>query len=57
MEECEGRKREMLTTGEWCNSASNMLDQDEWGLSTRGLRMVVGFWASIPVEVTQETSV
>ena len=47
----------MLTTGEWCNSASNMLDQDEWGLSTRGLRMVVGFWASIPVEVTQETSV
>ena len=29
----------------------------EWGLGTRGLRIVVAFWASIPVEVTQEADV
>ena len=26
----------------------------EWGLCTKGLRMVAGFWAGIPVEITQE---
>ena len=26
----------------------------EWGLGTRGLRMLAAFWAGIPVEVTQE---
>ena len=26
----------------------------EWGLCTRGLRMVAAFWAGIAVEVTQE---
>ena len=29
----------------------------EWGLVTRGLRMVAAFWAVIPVEVTQEAGV
>ena len=29
----------------------------EWGLGTRGLRMVAAFWAGFPVEVTQETGV
>ena len=29
----------------------------EWGLGTRGLRMLAAFWAGIPVEVTQEASV
>ena len=29
----------------------------EWGLGTRGLRIVETFWAGIPVEVTQEASV
>ena len=29
----------------------------EWGLGTRGLRMVAVFWTGIPVEVTQETSI
>jgi len=24
----------------------------EWGLGTRGLRMVAAFWAGIPVEIT-----
>ena len=28
----------------------------EWGLGTRGLRMLAAFWAGIPVEVTQEAS-
>ena len=29
----------------------------EWGLGTRGLGMLAAFWAGIPVEATQETSV
>ena len=29
----------------------------EWGLSTKGLRMMAAFWASIPVYVTQEANV
>ena len=29
----------------------------EWGLGTRGLRMVAAFLAGIPVEVTQEAGV
>ena len=29
----------------------------DWGLGTRGLRMVAAFWASIPVKVTQEAGV
>ena len=29
----------------------------DWGLGTRGLRMVAAFWADIPVEVTQESGV
>ena len=29
----------------------------EWGMVTRGLRMVAAFWAGIPVEVTQEAGV
>ena len=28
---------------------------EEWGLGTRGLRMLAPFRAGIPVEVTQET--
>ena len=34
-----------------------MCKRVEWGLGTRGLRMVVAIWAGIPVEVTQETDV
>ena len=45
MEEFGRSRRGMLTTGEWCNSV-------EWGLGTRGLKMVAAFRASIPVEVT-----
>ena len=26
----------------------------EWGLGTKGLRLVAAFWVGIPVEVTQE---
>ena len=29
----------------------------EWGLGTRGLRMVAAFWAGIPVEITQQAGV
>ena len=29
----------------------------EWGLDTRGLEMLVAFWAGIPVQVTQEAGV
>ena len=29
----------------------------EWGLGTRGLRIVAAFWTGIPVEVTQEAGV
>ena len=29
----------------------------EWGLGTRGLRMVAAFWVSILVEVTQDAGV
>ena len=29
----------------------------EWGLGTRGLRMVAAFWAGIPVEFTEEAGV
>ena len=29
----------------------------EWGLGTRGLRVLAAFWAGIPVEVTQEAGV
>ena len=29
----------------------------EWGLGTRGLRMVVAFWAGFQVEFTQKASV
>ena len=29
----------------------------EWGLGTRGLRMVAAFWIGIPVEVIQEAGV
>ena len=29
----------------------------EWGLGTRGLRILAAFWAGIPVEVTQEAGV
>ena len=53
MEEFEGGRRGMLTTGEWCNQVSNMLHHVlkvvEWGLDTRDLRIVAAFWAGIPV--------
>ena len=29
----------------------------EWGLGTRGLRMLAAFWAGIPVEVIEEAGV
>ena len=29
----------------------------EWGLGTRGLRMLVAFWVGIPVEDTQDAGV
>ena len=29
----------------------------EWGLGTRGLRMVAAFWAGIPIEITQKAGV
>ena len=35
----EGRRRAMLTTGEWCK------------LGTRGLRTVAALWAGIPVSL------
>ena len=34
-----------------------VLEEVEWGLGTRVLRMVAAFWAGIPVEVTQEVDV
>jgi len=46
MEEIEGRRRVMLTMGEWCNPVSKTA---EWELGTRGLRIVAAFWAGIPV--------
>ena len=61
MEEFEGRRRGMLTTGEWCNPVSNILHHGvkvvEWGFGTRGLGMLAEFWASIAIEVTQEAGV
>ena len=49
MKEFEGRKRRMLTTGEWCDSVSKMSQYMKngdrctlyRGLSTRGLRIVI----------------
>ena len=29
----------------------------DWGLDTRGLRMVAAFWAGIPLELIQEAGV
>ena len=29
----------------------------EWGLGTRGFRIVTAFWAGIPIEVTHEAGV
>ena len=47
MEEFEGRRGGMLTTGERSNPVRNMLHHGvkgvEWGLDTRGLRMVAAF--------------
>ena len=63
MEEFEGRRRGMLTMGEWCNPVSNMLYHQpcvkrvECGLGTRGLRMVGAFWTGISIEVTQKAGV
>jgi len=34
-----------------------MQKEVQWGLGTRGLRMVAAFWAGISVEVTQEAGV
>ena len=46
MKEFEVRSREMLTTGEWCNSASkislHIKKVVEWGLGTRGLLLSKG---------------
>ena len=67
-EELEGmrRRRGILTTGEWSAIVSQLQSAIcctmckrgfEWGLGTRGLRMVAAFWPGIPVEVTQEIDV
>ena len=47
MEEFEGRRRGMLTTGEWCNPVSNMfapcVKRVDWGLGIIGMRIVAAF--------------
>ena len=52
MEEFEGRRRGILTTGNGATKSATFVKGVEWGLDTRGLRMVVAFWTGIPVEVT-----
>ena len=60
MDEFEGRRRRILTTGKVQPSQQHVAQYVkvvDWGLSTRGLGMLEAFWAGIPVEVTQEACV
>ena len=61
MEEFEGRRRGMLTTGRMVQPSQQYVAPCvkwvEWGLGTRVLRMVAAFWPGIRVKVTQEAGV
>ena len=66
MEEFEGRRRRRRKKGNADYGGMMQPSQQhvppcvklvEWGLGTRGLRMVAAFWAGILAEVTQEAGV
>ena len=58
MEEFEGKKRGLMTTGKWCKMyMCTCVKRVEWGFGTRGLRIVAALWAGIPVGVTPEAGV
>ena len=55
MVEFKGRKRAMLQPSQ--QHVAPCVRRVEWGLGTRGLRIVAPFWAGVPVEITLETGV
>ena len=55
MEEGNANYRRMVQLSQ--QHVAPCLKRVEWGLGTKGLRMVVAFWAGIPIEVSLEAGV
>ena len=55
MKEFEGRRRGMIQPSQ--QHVAPCVEGIEWGLGTRGLRIVAAFWAGIHVEFTKEAGV
>ena len=58
MEECKGMNADyggMVQPSQ--QNVAPCVEGVEWGLGTRGSRIVAAFWSSITVEVTQEAGV
>ena len=55
MGEFEGKRRGMVQPSQ--QHVAPCVKGVEWGLDTRGFRIVIVVWAGIPVEVTEEIGV